>query len=319
MDRGTIRPVRTALFVAGSNESELAKCPDYGADLVVIDIEEPRTPYPEHERERTRGLVSEFLSTAPTGVGRPLYFVRVQPVDSGRTWIDLRAVVKPALSGLVQPKIQSTIDVTKMDALCEAIELESGRPTGDLMLYPIFETANSLRLGYEIAMASPRIKYMGGAVSRFGDIHQAIGFRWTAEGRESLFLRSKLLIDARAAGVRYPISGMWGGGLHDIDGLRRWGNELRDLGYYGMMIGAPEHVEIVNEIFSPTAEEIKYWTELDTMAAAAERKTGSDPILHGDASQGEAHVVHIAHVGSARLNLEWARGLGLVDDAAGLR
>ena len=55
------------------------------------------------------------------------------------------------------------------------------------------------------------------------------------------------------------------------------------------------------------------------MAAAAERKTGSDPILHGDASQGEAHVVHIAHVGSARLNLEWARGLGLVDDAAGLR
>jgi citrate lyase subunit beta/citryl-CoA lyase len=137
-------------------------------------------------------------------------------------------VVKPALSGLVQPKIQSPLDVTKMDALCEAIELETGRPSGDLMLYPIFETANSLRLGYEIAMASPRIKYMGGAVSRFGDIHQAIGFRWTAEGRESLFLRSKLLIDARAAGVRYPISGMWGGGLHDIDGLRRWANELRD-------------------------------------------------------------------------------------------
>ena len=61
------------------------------------------------------------------------------------------------------------------------------------MLYPIFETANALRLSYEIAMASPRIKYMGGAVSRFGDIHQAIGYRWTAEGRESLFLRSKLV------------------------------------------------------------------------------------------------------------------------------
>jgi hypothetical protein len=53
MDRGTIKPVRTALFVAGSEEDELAKSPDYGADLVVIDIEEPRTPYPEHERVRT--------------------------------------------------------------------------------------------------------------------------------------------------------------------------------------------------------------------------------------------------------------------------
>jgi hypothetical protein len=84
-----------------------------------------------------------------------------------------------------------------------------------------------------------------------------------------------------------------------------------------MMIGAAEHVEIVNEVFSPTAEEIKYWLELDSLASEAERHADSGPILHGDASQGEAHVVHIAHVGSARLNLEWARGLGLVDDAGG--
>jgi citrate lyase subunit beta / citryl-CoA lyase len=310
MDRGIIKPVRTALFVAGSNEDELTKCPDYGADLVVIDIEEPRTPYPEHERERTRKLVGEFLSSAPTGPGRPLYFVRVQAIDSGRTWIDLRAVVQPALQGIVQPKIQGPVDVAQMDALLTAIELDTGRPPGDLMIYPIFETANSLRLAYEIAMASPRIKYMGGAVSRFGDIHQAIGFRWTPEGRESLFLRSKLLIDARAAGVRYPISGMWGGGLNDIDGLRRWATELRDLGYYGMMIGADEHVALVNEIFSPTSAEIAYWKELDALAREAEAK-GTGPILHGDPSQGEAHVVHIAHIGSARLNLEWARGLGL--------
>ena len=52
---------------------------------------------------------------------------------------------------------------------------------------------------------------MGGAISRFGDIHQAVGYRWTAEGTETLFLRSKVLIDAKAAGIRYPISGMWGG------------------------------------------------------------------------------------------------------------
>ena len=127
MDRGTIKPVRTALFVAGSEQDELAKIPDYGADLVVIDIEEPRTPYPEHERVRTRGLVSEFLSSAPTGPGNPLYFVRVQAVDSGQTWTDLRAVVKPALSGLVQPKIQSPLDVTKMDALARR---SSSRPVG---------------------------------------------------------------------------------------------------------------------------------------------------------------------------------------------
>ena len=35
----------------------------------------------------------------------------------------------------------------------------------------------------------PRVSYMGGAVSRFGDIHQALGFRWTAEGRDFSFVQ----------------------------------------------------------------------------------------------------------------------------------
>ena len=178
------------------------------------------------------------------------------------------------------------------------------------MVYPILETAQALRLAYDIAVASPRVTYMGGAISRFGDIHQAVGFRWTAEGTETLFLRSKVLIDARAAGIRYPISGMWGGDRADESGLRTWCTQLRDLGYYGMMIGDPVHIPIVHEVFSPTAEEISYWQELERLAVEAQR-TGNRAV-HGDADQGEGHIVHIAHVGSARLNLEWARGLGLV-------
>jgi citrate lyase subunit beta/citryl-CoA lyase len=153
---------------------------------------------------------------------------------------------------------------------------------------------------------------MGGAVSRFGDIHQAIGYRWSAEGRETLFLCSKVLVDARAAGIRYPISGMWGGATDDVEGLRRWATELRDLGYFGMMIGDPAHVPVVNEIFSPTKEEVAYWRDLDRLAAEAEAR-GTGPILYGDPNQGEGHVVHIAHVGSARKNLRWARELGLAD------
>lgn len=311
MDRGNLTPVRTALFVPGSEEQQLAAAPSRGADMVIIDIEEPRTPYPDHERVRARRLVREFLQGAPTGPGAPQFFVRVQPADSGQTWLDLREIALPALSGVVQPKITTPADVHMMHALLDAAEVEFGLGAGALRIYPIFETADGLRQAYDIAMASPRIAYMGGAVSRFGDIHQAIGYRWTAEGRETLFLRSKLLIDARAAGIRYPISGMWGGRRDDLAGLRRWCEELRDLGYYGMMISDPEHIATVHEVFSPTADDIAYWQELDRLATEAER-TGQGPILHGEPDQGEAHVVHIAHIGSARLNLEWARGLGLL-------
>src|SRR4029450_7957162 len=143
----------------------------------------------------------------------------------------------------------------------------------------ILETAQALRLAYDIAIASPRVAYMGGAVSRFGDIHQALGYRWTAEGEETLFLRAKVLTDARAAGIRYPISGMWGGSVDDVDGLRTWATRLRDLGDYGMMIGDPPAVPLVHDVFTPRPEEIAYWQELDRLATEAER-TGSGPVLY---------------------------------------
>ena len=47
--------------------------------------------------------------------------------------------------------------------------------------------------------------------------HAALGFRWSAEGLETLFLRSKVLVDVRAAGVPNPISGL----VSSLDGTRR--------------------------------------------------------------------------------------------------
>jgi len=120
-----------------------------------------------------------------------------------------------------------------------------------------------------------------------------------------------VLIDARAAGIRYPISGMWGGDVDDEAGLRKWATHLRDLGYYGMMIGNPVHVGIVHEVFSPTQDELTYWSDLDRLATEAEQP-GGGPVTYGDPNQGEGHVVHIAHVGSARKNVEWARALGVI-------
>ena len=78
-----------------------------------------------------------------------------------------------------------------------------------------------------------------------------------------------------------------------------------------MMIGHAGHVPLLHEIFSPTAEELTYWSDLDRLAAEAEVR-GSGSVVYGDENAGEGHVVHIAHVGSARLNLEWARALGAI-------
>jgi citrate lyase subunit beta/citryl-CoA lyase len=256
-----------------------------------------------------RGLVSEFLEDAPTGPADPVYFVRVQPVASGMILRDLQAVMGPNLSGVLLPKITGPADVYAADAILGCLETELGLPVGHTMLYPILETASAIRNAYEIAMASERVAYMGGAVSRFGDIAGDIGFRWTRRVTETLFIREKVLIDARAAGIRYPISGMWGGANDDLEGLREWLTELRDIGYFGMMLGNKEHVEIVNTAFTPTPDDVEYWKELDRLAAAAEQDNSQ--VIYGDANQGEGHEIHIAHVATARKLLTWATELGV--------
>jgi citrate lyase subunit beta/citryl-CoA lyase len=310
MNKETARPLRSLLFVPGDQRSGVEQALASGADAVMIDLEEPRTPFPESAREAARAEMRGFFDSLPAERDGPLLFVRVQPPATGQTLKDLRAVLGSSLTGILLPKVYGPEDVHAAHALLSCAEVDAGLAMGSTAIYPILETAPALRGAYEIAMASPRVAYMGGAVSRFGDIHQALGYRWTAEGRETLYLRSKVLIDARAAGIRYPISGMWGGDRDDLDGLRAWAEQLRDLGYYGMMLGDPAHLPLVHEVFTPTAAEVAYWTDLDRLAADAEA-AGTGPITYGDANQGEGHVVHIAHVGSARQNLAWARALGV--------
>jgi len=309
MRKSDAKPLRSLLFTPGDQEARIAENAESGADALFLDLEEPRTPCPESVRVVARGLVREFLDDAPTAPGDPVYFVRVQPVASGMILRDLQAVMGPNLTGILLPKITGPADVHAADAILGCVETELGIPVGRTLLYPILENARAIRLAYEIAMASERIAYMGGAVSRFGDIAGEVGFRWTRTGTETLYIREKVLIDARAAGIRYPISGMWGGANDDADGLQSWLTELRDIGYFGMMLGNKDHVGIVNAAFTPTSEEVAYWADLDRLASEAERS--NEQVIYGDVNQGEGHDIHIAHVATARKLLTWAKELGV--------
>lgn len=308
-----VRPFRTVLERPGDREDLVRAATGTNADCIWIDLEEPRTPFPEDEREKVRQFVAGYLREPERADDSQDFVCRVQSIESGQTLKDLEAVVCEHLTGVLLPKVRGPEDVVAADALLRNVETEAGLDVGHTLLWPILETADGLRLAHEIAAASDRVQYMGGAVSRFGDIVQAIGYRWTPGGKETLYYRSKVLIDARAAGVEYPISGMWAGNVDDLEGLRTWAEQLRGLGYRGMMLANEKHVDVVNEVFTPTEQEIAYWRDLVEAADRAERED-SGPIVYGDPNKGEGHVVHIAHVGSARMGLDWARKLGVIDE-----
>jgi citrate lyase subunit beta/citryl-CoA lyase len=317
MNKYDARPIRSYLW-GGINEESMAQAIDSGADAVAFDLEEPVTPYPESERKKARARIGEVLKDR--SAGDQMFFVRVSPPETGQTTLDLRAVAGPALTGIMLPKVERPYDIAAADGVLTCIELELGLPLNSLVIYPIIETAEAFRNAYDIAKASPRVAYMGGAFSRFGDIWQAFQFTVTEEGDETLFLRSKALYDVRAAGIRYPLTGGYGGKPGDEEGLRRWLVKCRQIGYFGTQMSRPELVPMVNEVFSPSAEDIAYWQEIDRLTEEAER-TGSGAVVASTSpeaprgqggSSAEESYVHIAHVGSARQALVWAKELGLV-------
>jgi citrate lyase subunit beta/citryl-CoA lyase len=242
------RPIRTILNVPGDRIDRVMAAAAAGSDAVWIDLEEPRTPFTEEQRVAARAEVGAFLREMGPPPERPLYLVRVQEIDSGGTLRDLEAVMCEALTGVILPKVHGAGEVAAANALLAAAEAAAGIEIGRTLLYPILETAGALRNVHAIA-AAPRVTYMGGAVSRFGDIVQALGYRWTAAGTETLMFRSRALVEARAGGIANPITGNWGGDLDDLDGLVAWAHQGSGLGYAGTMTSHPPHVPRLNGIY----------------------------------------------------------------------
>jgi len=157
--------------------------------------------------------------------------------------------------------------VRRVDAQHGALARARGMADGSVIIMPLVETARAARFSYEIAVASRRVEYMGAGTSRQGDIARALGYRWTPEGTETLTMRSWVLLNVRAAGVRYPLTGLWAD-VDDLDGCRRWVEDARDLGYTGTMAIHPSHIPIINEVFTPSPEQIAYWERVVEVMAA---------------------------------------------------
>jgi citrate lyase subunit beta/citryl-CoA lyase len=254
LGRSARLPLRTMLFVPGNRTQWLAKAEAAGADAAILDLEDA---VPARDKPAARAQVGEAVAQR---AGRPheagmALFVRVNPLEGWTAAEELRTVVQPGLAGVVLPKVQCEQDVHFADRLLSWCEDEQGLPVGGIALVPLLETALALRSAYEIGSAAPRVAHLGALTGAGGDVERAVGYRWSAEGAETLALRSRVLLDARASGAPHPVAGLWTD-LHDLDGLRRFAEQNRSLGYSGMMAIHPSHVPVINEVFSPGQAEL---------------------------------------------------------------
>lgn len=256
--------IRTLVFLGGHDRDRIRTIAAARPDAICIDLEDS-TPLADKERSRAQ-FAEVAADIVAAGV---LVFARVNMPGAGQDE-DVDAVMLPELHCISLPKVESAAEV---EAFAESVAAaERRKQLGPVLIRPIIETAQGVRNAYEISAASDRVAYLGGVEGGiFGDLGGSLGYEQTDDGRETLYLRSKVLVDARAAGVPFPI----GGGMtsrKDAAGAAAFAEDNRVLGYNGVHCAAsPDVIAAVNEVFVPDRARLAEWQEILPTLEAAEQ------------------------------------------------
>jgi len=257
----TPRLARSVLSVPASVPRMAEKALASEADMVFLDLEDSVAP---GEKAAARGHATAALRDLDWR-GRPRA-IRVNPLDSPYCYRDLVDVIEGAGSHVdlvIVPKVNRPEDVITVATLLGQLEQAVGIPHR-IGIEAQIETAAGLAACERIATASDRLEAL---VFGPGDFAASVGMpgrdigtldEWDARypGHRWHYAMSRILVAGRAAGLRV-IDGPYAD-YQDLDGLRRTSEIARALGYDGKWCIHPRQLPVVNEVWTPSEEEIAW-------------------------------------------------------------
>ena len=174
-------------------------------------------------------------------------------------------------------------------------------PVGSVELIISIESVAGVYRCYDILSAASRVGSCLVGVAENGDLQRDVGYTHTKEGLETLYIRSKVLLDSRQAGITNALDGVFSA-VADMEGFESEAMMGRQLGYRGKKVIHPKQIEPANRIFMPTAREIDFQERVLEAMERAEREGKAATTVDG-------FMVDIAMVTNARRVLSWAKGL----------
>ena len=266
--------LRSLLFVPASRRDRFDKAMASGADAVIFDLEDG---VEAARKPEAREIAAQYLAQLERDTSRPRVLLRVNGVDTGWFANDLALVKRlPSLDGVVLPKCESASSVA-----VAAAAVASGA------VLPLIETARGVLQAAAIAAADAKV-----AAVLFGaeDLTAEIGVPRTVTGEELLFARSQIALAATAAG-NAAIDAVFIHLTH-LDDLRVDARRARALGFSGKMAIHPAQVPVINDVFTPSAEEIARAQKIvDAFAAAT---AGGEGVVRIDDQMVDMPVVRRA-------------------------
>ena len=261
--------IRTLLFIPGNRPNMLEKGATLKADALVPDLEDS---VPPQEKANARAIVAEYL---PKLAGNRV-FVRVNGMQTGWTWDDLKAVVCKEIEGISIGKMESAEMAREVAALLTVLEQERGLPEGHVKIIPWIEMAKGVVNVREIALSTPR---MLGLAFGAEDYTADMGIARTKDPDEVATAQAFTSIAARAAGILAfdtPDAD-----FNDIDGLVREARRAKAMGYNGKFVIHPNQIAPVNGVFRPSLEEIEYARRVVEVFEEAQQKGSAATVLDG--------------------------------------
>ena len=254
----SVRPRRTFIFSPGLDPTMFPKALASGADIVCVELEDGVAPKDKDAaRERGLALFAEAEATAAAQAAGVECVVRINSVREAFGLADVTAVLAADTPPpvLMMPKVRTPDEVVWLDDLLT----ERGHPT---QLQVIIETNQALEAAYEIAHCSPRINALF-----FGGVDMAAELRCANTWESLLYARSRVVHAAASAGldvIDVPYLD-----LEDLDGMVTAARQAKALGFSGKGAIHPKQIAALNEVFTPSEDEVARARRIiDTFEAA---------------------------------------------------
>ncbi|MDE0977086.1 MAG: CoA ester lyase [Arenicellales bacterium] len=255
-DQEIVQPRRSFIFAPGLRPELYPKALACGADIVCVELEDGVAPHDKDEaREKTMALFAELQ--ADDGVER---IVRINCLRSAVGLDDVQAILATDTPppALMLPKVVSPDEIVWLDDLLT----ERGH---DTRLHIIIEMNAGLEAVFDIARASSRIDALF-----FGGVDMSADLRCKNAWEPLLYARSRVVHAAASVGIDaidVPYLD-----LDDLEGMKAQAQLAKELGFSGKGAVHPKQISALNEVFTPSFEEVAKAQKI--LAAFEEANTG---------------------------------------------
>ena len=256
---------RSMLFLPGNTPNMLINGSRLGSDALIFDLEDAVSPA---EKDSARVLVRNTLRYMDLGSCEII--VRINSIDTDYWKKDIDAILPYSPALILLPKVNCAQDALIADEYMTEVEKKLGLEQGKVKLMPLIETALGVENAFSIATATKRVAalFLGAE-----DLTADLRCKRTKGGAEINYARTRLVMAARAANIDVydtPFTD-----VNDDEGIRVDAEYAKALGFTGKASISPRHVDVINEVFSPSERDIAYAYEvMEAIRIAKEQGRG---------------------------------------------